>query len=256
MTRDRTYPILEFDPATRAVINPSEVYKPVEISEHCVICFFKDVVDRVAEDHKARIVFTEKGVYGSTHIYEFDHAGHRVAFFHPFVGAAFAAVFLEVAIAIGCRKFVACGGAGVLDKDIPVGDMIVPSAAIRDEGVSYHYLPPGRQVEANAKAVEAIISTLDDHKRPYRVGKTWTTDAIFRETEAKVQRRKEEGCLTVEMEAAALMAVAQFRGVDLGYLLFGGDDVSGEEWDQRRGEPRRPIAERLFWLSVEACLKL
>ncbi len=250
------YPILEFDPAARAVINPSDVYKPVEVSEHCVICFFKDVVDRIAADHKARVVFTEKGVYGSSHIHELAHDGKPIAFFHPFVGAPFAAAFLEVAIAIGCRKFVVCGGAGVLDRDIPVGDIIVPTAAVRDEGVSYHYLEPGREVTVNAKAVETIAATLNEYKRPYRLGKTWTTDAIFRETEAKVKRRKEDGCITVEMEAAALLAVAQFRSVDLGYLLFGGDDVSGAEWDQRQGEPRAPIAEKLFWLSVEACLKL
>jgi purine-nucleoside phosphorylase len=68
--------------------------------------------------------------------------------------------------------------------------------------------------------------------------------------------RKKEGCVAVEMEAAALLAVAQFRKVTLGYIVYGGDDVSGEEWDQRREEPRTPISERMFWLSVEACLRL
>jgi len=256
MVDAQEFPILEFDPDKRAVINPSEVYKSMDISEHCVICFFREVVEQIAGTHKARIVFTEKGVYGSSHIYEFEHEGQPVAFFHPFVGSPFAAAFLEIAIAVGCKKFIVCGGAGVLDRDIPVGDLIVPTAAIRDEGVSYHYLPPARQVDADPKAIDAIISTLEGHKRPYRIGKTWTTDAIFRETEAKVKRRKQEGCITVEMEAAALFAVAQFRGVDLGYILFGGDDVSGEEWDRRLGEPRMPIAEKLFWLSVEACLRL
>jgi uridine phosphorylase len=249
MGNDNDYPILEFDPAKRAVINPSEVYKPLDISEHCVICFFREVVEQVAE-------ITERGVHGETHIYEFTHEGQPVAFLYPLVGAPFAAAFLEVAIAIGCRKFVVCGGAGVLDRNIPVGDIIVPDAAIRDEGVSYHYLPPGRQIDAEPKTVDAITSTLDDHAKSYRIGKTWTTDAIFRETEAKIKHRKAEGCITVEMEAAAMFAVAQFRGVDLGFMLFGGDDVSGEEWDRRSGKPRRPIAEELFWLSVEACLRL
>lgn len=256
MSNKAKYPILEFDPVTRAVINPSEVYKPVDVSECCVICFFKDMVDRMATDHKARIVFTEKGVHGATHIYEFEHKGRPVAFLYPLIGAPFAAAFLEVAIAVGCRKFIVSGGAGVLDRDIPVGDIIVPTSAIRDEGVSYHYLPPGREVATNPKAVDTVVSTLNEYKRSYRLGKTWTTDAIFRETESKIKRRKDEGCLTVEMEAAALLAVAQFRGVDLGYILFGGDDVSGEAWDQRLGEPRTPIAEKLFWLSVEACLRL
>lgn len=256
MMDDHEFPILEFDPATRAVINPSEVYHPVDVSEYCVICFFKDVVDRVAADYKARIVFTEQGVCGSYHIYEMEHDGRRVTFFHPFVGAPIAAAFLEVAIAIGCGKFIVCGLAGVLDRNIAAGHFVVPIAAIRDEGVSYHYLPPCREVDADPLAVEAVTAILHEQKLPYRTGKTWTTDAIFRETQAKVRRRKEEGCMVVEMEAAAMFAVAQFRRVPLGYLLLGSDDVSGEEWDRRHGELRMPMAEKLFWLSVEACLKL
>ena len=167
-----------------------------------------------------------------------------------------ASALLEVAIALGCKKFIVSGGAGVLDRDIPVGGFIVPNAAIRDEGVSYHYAPPGREIAANPKAVEAVISTLDDHGETYRIGKVWTTDAFFRETVSRVQRRKKEGCIAVEMETAALFAVAAFRGVDLGYILYGGDDVSGAEWDKRPEKPRIPIAEKLFWLSIEACLKL
>ena len=206
MIHEHEYPILEFDPAERAVINPAEVYKPVDVSERCVMFFSRDVVDKIAATHNARVVFTEKGVYGSSHIYEFMHNGRPVAFFHPFVGAPFAAAFLEIAIALGCRKFIACGGAGVLDRSIAVGDITVPSAAVRDEGVSYHYLPPGRQVNASPQAVKAICSVLDDRKISYRVGKTWTTDAIFRETESKIKLRKQQGCITVEMEAAALFA--------------------------------------------------
>jgi uridine phosphorylase len=172
------------------------------------------------------------------------------------VGAPFAAAFLDAAIALGCRKFIACGSAGVLDRDIPVGSFIVPNAAIRDEGVSYHYVAPCREIQANPRAIAALTATLETHNEPYRIAKTWTTDAIFRETVTRVARRKAEGCATVEMEAAALMAVAQFRGVELGYILFGGDDVSGTEWDTRSNQPRLPISERILRLSLEACLRM
>jgi purine-nucleoside phosphorylase len=97
---------------------------------------------------------------------------------------------------------------------------------------------------------------LDQHAVPYIVGKTWTTDAFYRETPGKVARRREEGCLTVEMEAAAFFAVARFRDVDFGQILYGGDDVSGEAWDTRRWNQRSSVREELFWLSVEACLAL
>jgi len=254
--RRKKYPLLEYDPAKRAVIEPSEVFKEIEVSEHCVICFFKDVVENVARTSGAKVIFEDKGVYGANSFYQFEHRGKPVVFFNPIVGAPVASAFLEIAIALGCRKFIACGGAGVLDRDIPIGGFIVPKAAIRDEGVSYHYAPPGRQIDANRRVVKTITSTLDDHGEPYRMAKVWTTDAIFRETVSKVALRKKEECVAVEMEAAALFAVAQFRKVRLGYILYGGDDVSGEEWDQRLEEPRISTMEKLFWLSVEACLKL
>jgi uridine phosphorylase len=250
------YPILEFDPIRRAVIEPSELFQAIDIPEYCVVCFFKDIVEKVAQSSGAKVIFEDKGVYGSNPFYRFQHNGHQVVFFHPFVGAPLAAAFLEIAIALGSRKIIVCGSAGVLDRTIPVGGFIVTSAAIRDEGVSYHYLPPGREIETHLKVIGAITSTLDEHKETYRVAKSWTTDGLFRETAGKIALRKEEGCITVEMEAAALLAVARFRGVDLGYILTGGDDVSGTEWDQRQEMSRIPTRERMFWLSVEACLKL
>ncbi|HEY3473439.1 MAG TPA: nucleoside phosphorylase, partial [Anaerolineales bacterium] len=150
----------------------------------------------------------------------------------------------------------ACGGCGALEKDIAVGHIIVVSAAVRDEGVSYHYLPPDREVAAHPGAVRALANTLDRRGLPYRLGKTWTTDAPYRETVRKIARRKEEGCLTVEMESAALMAVAQFRNVVFGQALYGGDDLSGIEWDNRAWQSRSDIRESLFWLSADACLTL
>lgn len=156
----------------------------------------------------------------------------------------------------GCRKFIACGGAGVLDGKIGVGHVVVPSSAVRDEGTSYHYLPPSREVAASAEGLKAIQNTLDTHEVPYIVGKTWTTDGLYRETPAKVARRKAEGCLTVEMEAAAFFAVAQFRGVTFAQLLYGGDDVGGDAWDHREWHRQSSTREKLFWLAAESCLKL
>jgi uridine phosphorylase len=90
----------------------------------------------------------------------------------------------------------------------------------------------------------------------YVVAKTWTTDAPYRETSGKMKRRKSEGCLTVEMEAAAFFAVAQFRRVSFAQMLYGGDDVSGEEWDAREWHQQESMREKLFWLAAVACLML
>ena len=145
----------------------------------------------------------------------------------------------------------------MLDREIAVGQFIVPTSEVRDEGTSYHYLPPSREVQPDPEAVAAIEEVLSAHQIPFRLGKTWTTDAPYRETIEKVKRRRAEGCITVEMEASAFFAVAKFRNIPLGQILYGGDDVSGEaEWDQRDWHSQFDIREQLFWLAAEACLEL
>ena len=210
----------------------------------------------IVSEHKARVIVARYWADGPHPIYEIEFEGKRLAFFHPGIGSALSSSLLEEAIAYGCRKFIACGGAGVLVRDVAVGHLIVVSAAVRDEGASYHYLPPAREVTADPAGVQALVSTLDQRNLPYLVGKTWTTDAPYRETPNKIAARKQEGCLTVEMEAAAMMAVSQFRNVSFGQVLYGGDDLSGEEWDNRGWQSRSEIRESLFWLSAQACLGL
>ena len=250
------YPILEFDATPEAFIEPSKIIRARDLPEHCVISFFREVIDKVIAEHDAKVVVENKWEDGPHSIYEISYHDQRLAFFHPGVGAPISAGLLEEAIAFGCRKFIACGGCGVLEKDIAVGHIIVVSGAVRDEGTSYHYLPPDREVIADERGVDALVKTLEAGGVPYRVGKTWTTDAPYRETVNKIARRKGEGCLTVEMESAALIAVAQFRKVVFGQALYGGDDLSGAEWDNRRWQSRQNVRESLFWLCAEACLAL
>jgi len=250
------YPILEFDDEREAVIEPARVIKPIDIPEHCVICFFHEVIQGLCQHNRLKTIASQKSEIGAHPIYELDVQGRRLALFHPGVGAPLAAGLLEEVIALGAGKFIACGGAGVLDREIALGHVVVPLAAIRDEGTSYHYLPAGREVSASPAGVAAIEAVLKKHEHAYLVGKTWTTDAVYRETPAKVRQRRQEGCLTVEMEAAALFAVAQFRQVTLAQMLYGGDDVSGSDWDSRHWDKSVTVRERLLWLAAEACLLL
>lgn len=251
-----SYPILEYDPTPQAVIEPSKILPRISIPRCAVPCFFQEVIATVAAQQSMTKVYQLKSEIGENPVYLLNYHGRRVAVFHPGVGAPLAAGFLEEMIALGCERFIACGGAGVLNGEIGVGHLLVPTAAVRDEGTSYHYLPPAREVMAHPQAVRAIETTLQKHQVPYLLTKTWTTDAFYRETPAKVQRRKAEGCLTVEMEAAAFFAVAQFRGAQFGQILYGGDNVSAPEWDHRGWQSRAQIREQVFWLAVEACLAL
>jgi uridine phosphorylase len=256
MTTAFDAPILEFDPSPTAVIEPSELIEPIDVPPHAVLCFFQDVIETVVTEHAARVVDHVVSEIGRNPIYELEFDGRRLALVHPGVGAPLAAGFLEELVARGCRAFVACGGAGVLVPDVALGHVIVPTAAIRDEGTSYHYLPAGREVQPTGQAVEAIVATLERHHVPFVEGKTWTTDGLYRETRAKVDRRVAEGCLTVEMEAAAFFAVAAFRGVAFGQILYAGDDLSGDAWDSRDWDEHASGRERLFLLAAEACLRL
>lgn len=250
------YPILEYDPATQALIEPSRLIKPIDIPVHCVVCFFQDVIDTLNHAGLLKLVARQRSEIGWHPVYEMEFNGRRVAIFHPGIGAPLAIGILEEVIALGCRKFIACGGSGVLDRDIAVGHIIVPVSAVRDEGTSYHYLPPSREVEASPLAVAAIERTLTRNESSYILAKTWTTDAFYRETIDKIQLRKQEGCVTVEMEAAAFFAVARFRSAVFGQILYGGDDISGSQWDSRHWNSQVSVRERLVWLAAEACLAI
>lgn len=249
-------PLFEHDYDTEAKIEPSCVIQPRDVPEVCVVCFFRDVLEKVITEHQAQVIVDNSWEDGMHNLYEINYQGQRVAFFHPGVGAPLAVGLLEEVIAYGCRRFVVAGGAGVLLKDVQVGKLVLVSSAVRDEGTSYHYLPPAREVEANPAALQAVEQVLVRKRIPYLKGKTWTTDAPYRETQAMIDARRAEGCVTVEMEAAALIAVAQFRGLPLSQVLYAGDDLSGEEWDNRGWQSRAEIRKGLFWLAVEACLEL
>ena len=250
------FPILEFDPTREAILEPSERIKQQDVPEYCVICFFAEVVQEVAENHNARVLANSLSEIGRHPLYEIKVDGKRLAFFHPGIGAPLAIGLMEEMIARGCRKIIACGGCGVLDKEIAVGHLLIPTTALRDEGTSYHYQAPSREIAMDPKAVTAIETVLDRHGLDYLRTKTWTTDAIYRETPEKAAAYRAEGCLTVEMETAAFIAVARFRGVDFGQILYGGDVVTAEAWDGRTWTSRSDIRRNLFWLAAEAAFEL
>src|SRR3569833_157937 len=251
---EHSFPILEFDPSTSAFIDPPKL--AVDAPECVVGCFFQDVINGLVDDHGATVIHKLVTEVGEHPIYEIGYLGQRLAVLRPGLGCPLAAGLMEETIALGCRHFIACGGCGVLDSGIAMGHVLVPTSAVRDEGTSYHYLPPSREVTINPKAVDAIERVLTRREVEYLTVKTWTTDAIYRETHDRIRRRREEGCLTVEMECSAFAAVAQFRGVDFGQLLYGGDDLGGEVWDGRQWQGNVSAREKLFWLAAEACLEM
>lgn len=172
------------------------------------------------------------------------------------VGSPVAARQIEDLTAKGCTKYMICGDCGVLDEKIVVGHLILPVKAIRDEGTSYHYIKPSREIEMDNEVVDIIARVLEKNKIPYLKGKTWTTDAIYRETRRKTENRKKEGCLTVKMEAATYLAVAKFNQVKLGQILHAGDNLDAQIWDRRKLKEKINARYEILKLTIECCYKM
>ncbi|MGD9999696.1 MAG: nucleoside phosphorylase [Ilumatobacteraceae bacterium] len=248
------HPLFEFDPSPDAVINPS-IHRPrLGFPDRAVMCWFGNVVrDRTCELVPVHHVPFEHGDHA---ICVTEHRGVEVALVSPGVGAPAAVTSFEVLVALGATNIIGCGGAGIIRPGFDVGHVIVPTGAIRDEGTSYHYAPPDVAVVPHPRALAAIDQVLTDAGVPHDRGLTWTTDAFFRETPAKVARRREQGCITVEMEASAMFAAAAFRGVVYAQLLYAGDDVSAAEWDHRDWEKQASARDHLLDLALDAVLLL
>ena len=250
------FPILDFDSQSEAIFRPNHAGLELDFPDCLVMCFFREIVEKTAESRQAKNLCALEAEDGRLTFYEIEVQGRRVAFTQARVGAPAAAIQMESAIAFGARHIVACGGCGVLDQDIACGKILLPVSAYREEGCSYHYLPPSAEVFLNPDCLRSLEETLKNNGINYLRTKTWTTDALYRETERKAAHYKALGCLAVEMETAALAAVAQFRRVNFGQYLYAGDAVVAKNWDKRDWMKQKDIRESLFWLSVEACLKL
>jgi uridine phosphorylase len=250
---ENSYPILEFDPAPNAIINPYSYSLSVPCPQKGLVCFFQEVIHELVDSGQAYPIGNLISEIGNNPLYELTWEGERFLLFHPGVGAPLAAGFLDEVIALGVNKFIACGGCGVLDKQIITGHPVILTSAVRDEGTSYHYLAPSREVSAHPAAIQALENTFKRHAIDYRLGKSWTTDAFYRETNQRRALRMAEGCEVVEMEASAFFAVAQFRGVEFGQAVYGGDLLLPDTYDDRDWHNRIDDRRLIFWLAVEAC---
>jgi len=147
-----------------------------------------------------------------TDLYVFRAAGHEYGIIGCAVGAAFAVLIAEELFASGCRFLISVTSAGQIFPVQTPPYFIVINRALRDEGTSYHYLPPSDYSEADAQLAELTREALTAAGISVQLGATWTTDAPFRETQEAIDAALETGILAVEMEAAALYAFAKARG--------------------------------------------
>lgn len=249
------YPVCEYDTSRDPIIKPEDFLKK-SLPEKCVITFFRKELERFVHDHELPVIGHLHSEVLDIPIYKYQSRSEHLCITMPFSTAPGAAGTIEELHAMGCNKFVVCGGAGALIKGSKVGEIIIPTSAVRDEGTSYHYIEPSREIACHQATLEAAAAILAKKGVPFTTGKTWTTDAMYRETPDMIERRRKEGCVTVEMETAAFFAVSKFYDIPLVQLLYAGDDVSGSSWDSRNWNTQKSIRENLIQCAVELMMQL
>lgn len=167
---------------------------------------------------------------GITKVYVFEIDGMKIAGYLSHIGSAMASGdVIDVNWLTGANKFIMFGSAGSLDSNATDGKFVIPTESYREEGLSYNYAKPLDYIEIrNSMVVKKIF---DELKLPNVSGKVWTTDAIYRETKAKLEARKSEGCVAVEMELAGVQAVCDYYGWNLYDFLVTGDVLDKAVYD-------------------------
>lgn len=247
-----------FDSKSEAIITPEKFYGEREkIADICILTFSNVVRDNILKAFDCKVEAEIGSVNGLTPIFSLVYKGVKILFYMTMIGSAAAGTCLEEAKCLtGATKYIMFGSAGCLNKEITAGKVVIPTQAYRDEGFSYHYAPASDYIEI--KNAKKVASAFDEMGIPYVLGKTWTTDAIYRETKNHMEARKAEGCLTVEMECAGAQAVCNYRKVDFYNFLISGDLLDSPEWDRRilGGEEERNHQLKNFYIALELAMIL
>lgn len=249
----------EFDGNKAAVIEPKMLINELEnFPEVTVACFSKQLFESVLEAFEPKILIELHSAICVKPVYEIVYKGRRFAFYQAFVGEPMAVGEYEELIAYGSKRLILVGNCGVLDSSIEDCGIIIPTSAIRDEGCSYQYAPASDNIEVNRKYRETFCKMLDSFGIKYVSGTTWTTDAIYRETRERIERRRAQGAVCVEMECAGMQAVNDFRGTEFFQFFYAGDDLGGESWDPRSifGEVRLEDKSRIMLLAFELGVRM
>lgn len=228
------FPILEHDTRQEAVIMPTHENLEIQLPKKAVFPFLGERVEAYAKNKNGKKVaefISSTKIYP---IYIIKNDGEEICLCQAPVGSAASVQILDWLIGYGVEIVISAGSCGTL-VDFPENVFLIPQKALRDEGASYHYLPPSRFVESDEKIREYIERCLTKRGLPYVECVTWTTDGFYRETKEMIDYRKEEGCTVVEMECASLIACAKFRKIAFGQLLFTADSLANVDNYQERG---------------------
>ena len=242
--------LTEFDSDKNAVIMPRHEGLDIKLPEKLVYVFLDECIDGYADEIGAKCVAKYDSLTKKYPVYVTEIRDEKIAFCQAPVGAPAATMVMDWLIGYGCKTILASGCCGALE-DIDENVFHVPSKALRDEGTSFHYAAPSRFIELDGKMRNLIKEGMKRRNIKYSECITWSTDAFFRETPAKIEARKAEGCTVVDMECSALAACARFRGADYGQIIFTADSLVDLDNYDVRGWGKDS-----FVKALELCLDL
>lgn len=222
--------IHSFDPHSPAIISPADLCPAGRFFDTCIITYSWMIRDHVLSALPWTQVAEMRACNGIDPIYALTWQGRTFGFYLSRVGAACAGSdVIECAHLTGAKKFVMFGSAGSLNRAATAGKYVIPTEAYRDEGMSYHYAAPADYIAI--PGAERVAKIFDEIGAPYILGRTWSTDAFYRETRSQAEARIREGCLAVDMELAGVQAVCDFHGFSLYDFLMVGDVLDGPAYD-------------------------
>lgn len=226
------FPLLLSSPNDTAIINPEDFVRyrlktNIKVPQYCIISFYKELIDLAKKKYNAKRL---KWITSRAKLYCFKYKGTDIAIIYCGMGAAFTAILLEDLIASGIENFIIIGTAGTLQDYLNIGDIILATKSIRDEGTSYHYAKPSKYASPSKIVNRYLEKSLQKENIRYYKGVSWTIDAFYRETITKAKKYKAEGVLCAEMEASALFTIAEYRKKDLGALFIISDNIAKLKW--------------------------
>ena len=249
----------EFDECKTSTFDPNEVENVIpNFPKIGITCYSKKLMDRYVEIFNGEEIAEIKNANGHIPVYKINYKGLDIALFMSLVGAPACTGAYEEILAMGLEKLIMFGTCGVLDRRIDELAIIIPTSAVRDEGTSYHYMKASPEIKVNEKYKEEFEEILKENNISSIEGKVWTIDAPYRETRNKVLKRKEQGCICVDMECSAVNAVAKFRDKELFQFFYAADNLDSSKWDKRSlsCEAKLSEKEKIIYLVLELAMKM
>jgi uridine phosphorylase len=222
-----------------------------KVPEICLLDPDGDILDYLLRSKKAEINNCWSCYH--TKMYSFDLAGIKLGIIGCVVGSSFAVLIAEQLFVSGCELLLSVTSSGIIKERNDQAEYILINEAIRDEGTSYHYLAPEQPSVITPLLLAKLSSTLLHKASNVRIGKSWTTDAPYRETASAIENMKSANVDVVEMEAAALYAFATAKGKSIICFAHITNTMAQEGIDFEKGLENGSIGSlQLIQLTIES----